>query len=185
MRESCLKNKKMIIKTKRLILRSWKKGDEKELIENISNPNVSKFLSEVPCPYKMKDAKEWLKISKEKNVFAFAIILESEKQIVGGIGLHDTNKFKGISELGYWLGEKYHRQGIMSEASRAVLDFAFKKLKLRRVYAYAYIKNEASNSLLKKLGFKYEGMMRKHARAKSTGKIHDCNVYGLLKEEWK
>ncbi len=175
----------MIIKTKRLILRPWRRGDEKVLIKEISNPNVSKFLSEVPYPYKMKDAKEWLKISKGKEVYAFAITLGPKKEIIGGIGLHDTNKYKGISELGYWLAEKHHRQGIMFEASKAVLDFAFKKLKLRRVYAYAYVENEASNALIKKLGFKHEGLFRKHVRAKSTGKIHDAHFYGLLKEEWR
>jgi RimJ/RimL family protein N-acetyltransferase len=72
----------------------------------------------------------------------------------------------------------------MGEAVMKVLDFAFEKLKLRRINVSAYTKNKASNALIKKMGFKFEGMKRKGTRVKSTRKIYDENIYGLLKKEW-
>ena len=65
-----------------------------------------------------------------------------------------------------------------------LIDFAFKKLKLRRLNLPAYVENVASNALAKKLGFKLEGTLRKYHKIKSTGRIHDANIYGLLREEW-
>ena len=73
----------------------------------------------------------------------------------------------------------------MTEALKSLLKFAFEKLKLRRINVSASTKNEASNNLIKKFGFKFEGMKRKALRVKSTGKIHDENIYGLLKSEYK
>ncbi len=35
------------------------------------------------------------------------------------------------------------------------------------------------------MGYKLEGMQRKGIRSKATGKIHDVNMYGLLKKDWK
>ena len=35
------------------------------------------------------------------------------------------------------------------------------------------------------MGYKLEGMRRKAVRCKASGNIHDENMYGLLKEDWK
>ena len=60
-----------------------------------------------------------------------------------------------------------------------------KKLKLRRLQIPAYSKNVASNAVAKSLGFTFEGKLRKAIICKATGKIHDENLWGLLKEEWE
>ncbi|MGD9275646.1 MAG: GNAT family protein [Candidatus Pacearchaeota archaeon] len=179
----------MKLTTKRLILRDIKNSDEKNLIKNINNLKVSKNLFVVPYPYTKKDAKWWINHcngkKKNKESYNFVIELKSEKKLIGGIGLDKLDKFQGTTELGYWLGEKYWKQKIMTEAVKEILDFAFDKLKLRRVDVHAYTENKASNALIKKMGFTFEGRGRKAMRAKSTGKIHDANIYGLLKSEWK
>jgi RimJ/RimL family protein N-acetyltransferase len=87
--------------------------------------------------------------------------------------------------LGYWLGEAYWKQGFATEACYVLLDFAFNSLKLRKIRIPIFADNIASNSLARKLGGKLEGTLRKDIMAKSTGKIHDVNIYGMFKEEWK
>ena len=179
----------MKLETKRLNLREWKDSDKESLIENINNINVTKNLLVVPYPYTKKDAEWWINRCKEnskrknKDKYDFAIILKSGKEAIGGIGLDNIDKFQGIAEVGYWLGEKYWRQGLMSEALEEILNFAFNNLKLRRITLYAFVENIASNELAKKLGFRFEGMHRKVAKTKSDGRIHDSNAYGLLKDE--
>jgi RimJ/RimL family protein N-acetyltransferase len=181
----------MKIETKRLILRPWKKKDKKDLIENINNKNVVKYMScSVPYPYKQKDASTWInrcenkEKKKIKDEYPFAIELKLEKRIIGGIALHEIDSSSKRAEIGYWVGEKYWRKGIVSEAAEALLNFSFNKLKLNRVYAFVATQNIASNRLAKKLGFKYEGMLRKHSMS-SLGKINDLYVYGLLKKDFK
>ena len=181
----------MRIETKRLILREWEDKDKGDTVEGINNLNVSKWLLVVPHPYKKKDADWWINHCKEKikkkprEGFPFAILLKSEKKVIGGISLDKIDKFQGKASVGYWLNEKYWRNGYGTEAFDALLKFAFNKLKLRRVEAGVFAGNPSSCKLLEKFGAKFEGVKRKSCRSKATGKIMDELFYGLLKEEWK
>ena len=65
------------------------------------------------------------------------------------------------AEIGYWLGRRFWGKGIMSVAVREVATFAFKKLKLKRVYAYTFPANKGSARVLQKNGFHREGVLRK------------------------
>lgn len=97
--------------------------------------------------------------------------------------MHKVDRYQGIAEAGYWLGRKYHGQGYGSEALEAVIDFAFKRLKLRRLEAEVFRGNPSSGRLLEKYGFREEGLKRKARRSKADGKIKDEYIYGLLREE--
>jgi len=181
----------MRIETKRLILRVPEMKDAKDIRENINNLNVTKWLLVVPYPYSLKDAKDYIKKAKDKlkkrikEGYNFSIELKSEKKVIGGIGMHHVNNFSKTAEVGYWLGEKYWKNGYGSEALSTLLKLAFNKLKLRRVYADVFSGNPASGKLLEKFGFKNEGLARKAHKSKASGKIMDTLKYGLLKEEWK
>jgi ribosomal-protein-alanine N-acetyltransferase len=177
--------------TKRLILREFETRDAKDIVENINNLNVTKWLLIVPYPYRLKDAKWWIKEchktrkEKPRKNYDFCIELKKEKKVIGGIGLGKVNKFNGTATAGYWLGEEYWRQGYGSEALSVLLNFGFKKLKLRRIEAGVFAGNPASGKLLEKFGAKREGIKRKSCRCKADKKIKDEYIYGLLKEEGK
>ncbi|MBN2052384.1 GNAT family N-acetyltransferase [Candidatus Woesearchaeota archaeon] len=181
----------MKLTTNRLVIRDYEKRDIPSLIENINNLEVSKNLLLVPHPYTLKDAQWWINHcaeemkKKPRTTYDFALELKSEKKLVGGIALNKVDDFNGTAEIGYWLGQSYWRKGFVSEAVKEIVNFGFEKLKLRRIDVCAWTKNIASNELIKKTGFVYEGMRRQAARSKATGSIHDLYIYGLLKEEWE
>jgi len=181
----------MKLETKRLILRDIETKDAKDIVANVNNLNVSRNLLVVPYPYSMKDAKEWIKDCKKnarknpREGYSLGIELKLEKKLIGSIGLHKVNRYQGTAQIGYWLGENYWRKGYMYEAASKVLDFAFNKLKLRRLDIEAFAENRGSNELIKKLGFRYEGTRVKRLRSKADGKIHDEIKYGLLKKDYK
>lgn len=56
-------------------------------------------------------------------------------------------------ELGYLIGQKYQRRGYGLEAARQALDYAFRRLDCRVVYAVIHADNIPSAALAKKLGF--------------------------------
>lgn len=180
----------MKLETKRLILREPKKSDWKDLVEGVGEFDVAKNTSHIPHPYTKKDAdyfinsviKKW-KIKEQTN-YTFFIELKSEKKIIGSIALSKVDKFQGTAETGSWINKKYWRQGFMTEAKIAVNDFAFDQLKLRRLNSSVFSNNKASNATQQKIGYRLEGTMRKVAKSKASGKIHDGNIYGLLKEDW-
>ncbi len=181
----------MKLTTKRLILRPLKNSDAKSIFENINDIEVTKWLLVVPYPYKLKDAKDWVKHNKEKwkkrkkENYIFGIELKKEKEVIGGISLNKVDKFQGKASVGYWLGKKYWNKGYGSEALKSILDFAFKKLKLRRIEAEVFVGNPSSGKLLEKFGVKREGLKRKACRCKADSKVKDEYIYGLLKEEYK
>jgi len=182
--------KQVKLSTRRLVLRMPETRDIESLIANINNINVARYLSKVPHPYTKKDARWFISNcakkarKKPRTDYNFGIELKQEGRVIGGIGIHDINTENGSCEIGYWLGEKYWRQGITYEAAQRVIGFAFRDLKMRRVEVKAFVENDASNGLIKKLGFSYEGTQRKAVKAKSTGKFHDVNIYAMLREDW-
>jgi ribosomal-protein-alanine N-acetyltransferase len=125
-----------------------------------------------------------MKFSK-KNPHNFGISLKSSGKIIGMIGLMNLNEFIRRADIGYWLGEKYWGQGIGTEALQAIVKYSFRKLKLVRLQAGVAVENKASAKLLKKAGFKKEGLRRMAMRAKSTGKWHDTYHFGLLRSDVK
>ena len=101
------------------------------------------------------------------------------------MGLRSLNQFNGTASTGSWINKKYWRKGYITEAKIAANDFAFNKLKLRRLNSTVNTGNDASNATQKKMGYVFEGIQRKAAKSMASGKIHDLNIYGLLKQDWE
>ena len=125
------------------------------------------------------------KNGKRIDSYEFAIELKSEKKVIGGLSLNKINNFQGTAGGGIWLNKKYHNKGYGSEAFAERLKFAFNKLKLRRVETGFLKGNKSSFKMLKRMGYKLEGMKREAFRCKADGKIKDEYIMGLLKADWK
>src|SRR3546814_5799980 len=81
--------------------------------------------------------------------------------LMGGVTI--SNVRRGVAQaasIGYWIGGRYARQGFMSEAASAGVEFAFEELDLHRVEAARLPSKEASRSLLLKDGLRQEGFAR-------------------------
>ncbi|MBS3174696.1 GNAT family N-acetyltransferase [Candidatus Woesearchaeota archaeon] len=154
----------MEIKSKKFTLRYFKKGDEISLQKNINNKNIADMALTIPYPYKPKDAKKWVKENlqgyRHKNKEKINFVIDINREVVGSIGLIDIKK-DHKAEIGYWLAEKYWGQGIMTEAVNLILNYGFKKLKLKRIYGKVFTFNKGSQKVLKKAGFSYEGYLKK------------------------
>ena len=154
----------VILRSRRFVLRPFRKGDEESLRKNINNRKIYRYTMLIPHPYTRRHASEWVKkkISqrgkKKAGELSFAIDVKGD--VVGGIGLLHIEKHK--AEIGYWLGEKDWGKGIMTAAVKLMISFCFGKLKLQRVYASVFKGNKASARVLEKAGFKFEGINRKN-----------------------
>ncbi len=173
-----------IIETKRLILRPYELSDAEDLVEGLNNLNVSKWLAYVPYPYTKKDAIDFITKSIETNAYNFAIVLKEENKVIGGTQISDINYIHGTAGGGIWTNEKYHGKGYGTEAWGARIKYAFEVLNLRRLENGYFKDNIASFKMQEKFGYKNEGIKRQKYITKSTGKIEDECITGLLKEEW-
>jgi [ribosomal protein S5]-alanine N-acetyltransferase len=150
----------MIIKGKGFVLRPFRIGDEKNLVENINDIDVYRNTCRIPKKYTLKLATDWIAYSKtslkKNNELIFAIDIES--RVVGSIGFQNILSHK--AEIGYWIGRKYRNKGIISQAIKLATNFGFNKMKLRRISAPVFYFNKKSAHVLKKNGYKLEGTMK-------------------------
>jgi len=145
-------------------IRSWQQGDEETLPLHANNRKIwINLRDQFPHPYTRADADRWIKhittVTPETN---FAIDVNGEA--VGGIGLVLQSDVERCSaEVGYWLSEQYWGRGIVTAALIAITDYSFKHLKLTRVFAIPFARNDASIRVLEKAGYMCEGLLRRSA----------------------
>jgi len=84
--------------------------------------------------------------------------------------------------VGYGLAEESVGRGLMTEALRAVIDFAWGTLKLHRVMANYLPENERSAKVLAGLGFEVEGYAKKYLYI--DGRWQDHVLTALTNEKW-
>ena len=118
------------------------------------------------------------------RAYSFLIFKTDDKALLGGINIGNVRR--GVSQsasLGYWIGEKYSRNGYMKEALKLLIPSLFVDLRLNRIEAATLEENIASKNLLKKIGFKKEGVLRKYLKINGTWRDHI--LYGLLENDLK
>jgi ribosomal-protein-serine acetyltransferase len=108
----------------------------------------------------------------------FAIRERGGKRLLGVVGLEAFAHLHQSVELGYWLKSDATGKGYMTEACRAVLTWAFGPLNAHRVRVAAATDNHASLSVIRRLGFHFEGIARQAERC--HGRWLDHAVFALL-----
>jgi RimJ/RimL family protein N-acetyltransferase len=110
-----------------------------------------------------------------------AIVFADSGILVGLCGLVlDRDRLQG--EAWYLLDPDYWGKGLATEAGRHLLAYGFGPLGLHRMWAMCLPQNPASARVLRKLGMRREGYLRKHLRI--HGVWRDCFLYAMLREEW-
>jgi RimJ/RimL family protein N-acetyltransferase len=99
---------------------------------------------------------------------------------VGGIGvIPQTDIYRRTAEIGYWLGEEFWGRGIMTEAVKAVTDWAFENFEICRIYAGVLEWNPGSMKVLEKAGYRFEARLRMAATKEDT--TMDDFIYSVVR----
>jgi len=126
--------------------------------------------------------KRYQKEARQDSAYAFFVFRGVDNALMGGCTL--SNVRRGVTQccaLGYWIGERFARQGYMSDAVRALIPFIFSTLGLHRIEAACLPSNEASKNLLAKAGFREEGIARRYLQI--NGEWRDHVLFALLENE--
>jgi len=124
-----------------------------------------------------------------------ALIHKQTQQYIGFIGFKsESYKPDGIAEIYYTLHRDYFRQGLGTEAVRAMLNYGFRHLRLHRIWAGATCENRASWSIMEKLGMQRESLWRKDRPKpgewipgkgfEASGQWEDGYGYAILEEDF-
>jgi len=101
------------------------------------------------------------------------LIRRNDAEFLGAITLDNIRRGPAqAGTLGYWIGERFARQGYMREAIDAVVHYAFHTLDLSRIEAACLAENAASRGVLEKCGFKYEGVAQSYLQINGRWRNH-------------
>lgn len=114
-----------------------------------------------------------------RSDFPLLITLRDGGTIVGSSGLHRPDWSVPKFEIGWWGRSTFARQGFITEAVAAILEFAFAQLRARRVFALPDEENAASRRICERVGMTYEGLMR-HERAEPDGALRNTRLYAKV-----
>lgn len=149
------------------------------LLEHLNNINISKWLFLPAYPYTEEDAKKWLNFCKEseekKDNYLFAIEVDGE--FIGGIGLHKLMEHS--FDVGYWIAEKHWGKGYATEALKIITYLGLNELKIERIQAYVFEGNIASEKVLEKCGYEYEGYLKKSHKKGDI--FYNSKLYARIK----
>ncbi|HEY4157434.1 MAG TPA: GNAT family protein [Polyangiaceae bacterium] len=90
----------------------------------------------------------------------FAIRDRKSHELLGVVGLDACVHLHRSSELGYWLKREATGRGLMTEAARACVEFAFERMSMHRIRCAAATDNSASLRVIARLDFHFEGIAR-------------------------
>jgi len=118
----------------------------------------------------------------DKRSLPLLLIRRADRALLGGITL--DNMQGGVAKsctVGYWMGERFARNGYMAEALEASVRYAFDHLDISRIQAGCLPENTPSRSLLEKSGFKYEGVAQSYLQI--AGRWRDHVLYANLRQD--
>jgi [ribosomal protein S5]-alanine N-acetyltransferase len=177
-----------LISTERLLVRPFLKTDYHDLYEYLSLPEIYRF--EHGQPITLEEARKECRQRAKGNMFWAAVLKDGPKKLIGHVSFYQTEpKFFLTWEIGYIFNPAYQNKGYATEASRAIIKFAFTELGAHRVVAHCSPENTPSWKVLENCGMKREGMARKNflIRNDENGKPIwlDSYEYAILEDEFK
>ncbi len=174
------------IETERLLLRRFSIRDADAMFRNwASDPEVTKYLTwpaHSSAEVSRAVLEDWVSSYAQENYYKCAIVLKAKGndpiESISAMGMNDEID---MIHVGYCLGRDWWRQGIMSEALHAVMDFFFDEVGANRIESRHDPRNPHSGMVMKKCGMQYEGTMRQSDR--NNQGVCDASWYALLKSE--
>ncbi len=172
--------------TERLLLRRIRTDDAEDIFTYASDPAVTAtltwethlsiddsiaFIQQVIDGYERDEQATW------------GIEHSASRRLIGTIGYNSIHAGGYVGEVGYALARQYWRLGLMTEALRAVLDFGFQHMGLRRIEATCRIDNTGSYRVMEKAGMQLDGILRDAQYVK--GRLITVRLYSLLRNDYE
>lgn len=98
--------------------------------------------------------------------------------LVGGVLFRTFDTRSGTAEIGVWLSPQARGQGLITQAARHFIDWAFRVRGIHRIEWHNSPANTNSRSVAKRLDMTWEGVQR--GSFPHNGVIHDAETWSLL-----
>lgn len=176
----------MELTTKRLILRPWKASDASSCYEYAKDLRVGPIAG-WPVHTSVENSRDII-----ENVLAvpetYAVCLKKDNKAIGSIGLLIGEKSNidipsDEAEIGYWIGGPFWGQGLIPEAVRKLMRYAFEDLQIKKLWCGYFDGNIKSKRVQEKCGFQYQYTV-KDKEWPLMNDIRTEHITCITKEEW-
>ena len=172
------------VETERLILRKPSLEDAPAIFAGwTQDKEVTRYLTWHPHQT-MEQTEQFIQSCLDawmhETRFPYMITLKESDDIVGMIDPRIEGHKVGI---GYVAARVHWSKGYITEATRAIIEWAFRQPSIYRVYATTDVENLASQRVLEKVGMQCEGILRKHIVHPNVSDVpRDSYMYAIIKQ---
>lgn len=173
------------LETERLILREWKLADAEDMYSWAKSETVGPMAGWKPHESLAKSQSVIEMFLESDEVYA--IVYKETGKVIGSIGIHDRSPDESLTdikqrELGFVLSEDYWGMGIMPEAVKRCIDFAFDEIGAEMLWCGHYEDNMQSKRVIEKCGFKHQFIKEGVAKLLDNKKTITW-YYNLIKDQ--
>ena len=147
------------LKTERLLLRNMENTDA-SLIQKLRSDEIVNAFVGRDNTSTLEKAQDYilkmLDLTAKKECIYWIIRLKQNNDMIGSVCLWNFDTENEIVEIGYEMLTEFHGKGIMSEAIKKVIEYAFTGMKAKMITAFPSSDNVNSLAILKKLNFEFE-----------------------------
>lgn len=138
------------VTTPRLVLRRFRAGDWKDLLEMMPEAGEDHVLQWV-------ERDSHVRLTSPDQAFQLGIELKDGAKLIGYLTLRFTEAERRQASFDMTLNESYRRKGFGREAVEGLLEFCFEGIKLHRLIASFEAGNAAAVRLCETAGLRREG----------------------------
>lgn len=188
-------NKKIILSTPRLILRTWTPEDVASMAAINSDLLV---MEHFPSTQDLNTTQKLIQHINEQYVrygyTAYAVETKNTGEFIGFVGLDHpsfeipnfTGKNQPVVEIGWRLSSEHWSKGYAIEAAKAVMEYAFTVLNLKEIIAFTVVANMRSRRVMEKLGMHHDTRDDfDHPKLEKTSSLCRHVLYRLSQYEYQ
>lgn len=183
-----MESQQLPIETERLLLRAFEPSDLDALAALHGDEDLVRWI-----PWGPRTREEVEEVLERKvaatdfratpNGLGIAVCRRGSRDLIGDFMLVNASSGDRGAEIGFMLAAEDQGRGYAVEASRAILELAFGRLDLHRVFARLEPRNAASAAVLERLGMRREALLVENEWIK--GEWQSESIYAILEREWR
>lgn len=168
------------LRGERVVLRPVREDDAPEVAAGCADPLTQRFLSHLPQPYTLDDARWWITKGIPAVIAAggwdLAIADPATDRLLGGVGVRRYGREE--AEIGYWVAPATRGRGAATEATRLLAAHVFAS-GVHRLVLRNHQENVGSQRVAIAAGFTREALSRETGHARD-GSRYDQIVWVRL-----
>jgi diamine N-acetyltransferase len=165
----------------KLRLRTLKIDDGVFMLEWMKDSDINRYFRFDPDQVTLESVCEFIKMSQDFETNANFAITDESEEYLGTVSLKNIDQVAKNAEYAISLRKKVCGRKYGYSATLKILNYAFNKIKLERIYLNVLSDNENAISFYKKLGFIYEGEFKNHLSI--HGKLRSLKWFRLMRNE--